>query len=422
MVASPEKGGQKQNKIKVPIEPSPAKITALLTRGADPVRTNPTYKNWHSRINKSFYGRIRPAKSFCKLVKSEIYPLINFKQRHNAKYKTDSILDTLTYVAMTNDFANNGAKTFRLTNGNRETPHPDTVLYHLRKLNPEEILAQFEGIFDKIYKMARKRRKFMNKVDLAVDFTDWLYYGNKSDPMVLGTQPRKGSHLAYKFATISVVEKNQRFTLLALPVDNYSEMVNIVERLLTYAERKVKIRRVYLDRWFYQVRVVKMLKWHGVKFIIRTPEKKSIKRIIAEGRETPIVVDYRIRSMRVWPPPAFEDVRLFIVNSCRNKDEKACFVTNLDVNKGNANRLAELFRKRWGIETSYRVEGMFRAKTTSKNYGIRLFYFMFSVCLYNLWILANIFMQAMFGRVREKPMVTAKLFGTLLYMAPFDHG
>ena len=48
-----------------------------------------------------------------------------------------------------------------------------------------------------------------------------------------------------------------------------------------------------------------------------------------------------------------------------------------------------MFRKRWGIETSYRMIRKFLAKTTSRRYGIRLLYFYLAVVLYNLWVKLN---------------------------------
>jgi len=84
-------------------------------------------------------------------------------------------------------------------------------------------------------------------------------------------------------------------------------------------------------------------------------------------------------------------------------------------NEKNAKNLCNSYSRRWGIETSYRVKDNLRPKTTSKNYVVRLFYFLFSVCLYNLWILANVFIGVVIGRMLKKPLITAKMFGTLLY-------
>ena len=62
--------------------------------------------------------------------------------------------------------------------------------------------------------------------------------------------------------------------------------------------------------------------------------------------------------------------------------------------------LYKFYSKRWGIETGYRqIDHDFKAKTTSKNYHIRLFYFLFSVDLYNLWVLVNIVVSmTIYGR------------------------
>jgi predicted transposase YbfD/YdcC len=45
-----------------------------------------------------------------------------------------------------------------------------------------------------------------------------------------------------------------------------------------------------------------------------------------------------------------------------NGDEKVCFITSLDIDEKSANQYAESFRRRWGIETSYRVEDDFKPK------------------------------------------------------------
>jgi len=62
------------------------------------------------------------------------------------------------------------------------------------------------------------------------------------------------------------------------------------------------------------------------------------------------------------------------------------FATNTSFRRSKLHRL---FKKRWGIETSYRIIGLFLAKTTSKLYALRRLYFFLAVVLYNLWVLRN---------------------------------
>ena len=100
---------------------------------------------------------------------------------------------------------------------------------------------------------------------------------------------------------------------------------------------------------------------------------------------------------------------------------KRAFATNIDFNEndvGLSERLFYLYGKRWGIETSYRVKKhSFRPKTTSKNYFIRLFYFLFSALLYNLWILADILIcLAMLGIFNGEHIITSKYFGDILLL------
>jgi len=64
-------------------------------------------------------------------LKSKVYPHIRLKQKHNALYTPEQLLDTLAYAALTHDFTTNGAKCFRLING--EAPHPNTILYQAAK-------------------------------------------------------------------------------------------------------------------------------------------------------------------------------------------------------------------------------------------------------------------------------------------------
>jgi len=100
------------------------------------------------------------------------------------------------------------------------------------------------------------------------------------------------------------------------------------------------------------------------------------------------------------------------------------FSTNIEIPVHLTHYLFRLYSKRWGVETKYRqLEQDFKARTTSKNYCIRLFYFLFSVCLFNLWILINICVSLkLFGRIKEKPIITSKLFAVVLCKVRFDSG
>jgi len=365
-------------------------------------------------------------KRFIKIIKSKVYPLIDFKQRHNALYKPEMILDVLTYIAMTNDFTTNGTKTYRLVNG--DSPHQNTIWYNLKKLDTKEVMIQFEAIFEKVYQMTKKQRIFEKPVDIAIDITEWMYYGNENDPMVVTTKYKNGTNLCYRFATVNIVEKGRRFTFYALPMSQFASKDTILKKLVEYVNTKVKIKTVYVDRDFFNCKNINLLKEMGVKFLMPAIQNKRIMRLVNEF-DSPKVIEYKMGVLRgMRRKSKFREdssyFKLVIVRSNKNPEKKVVFATNIDsINEKNAQAECDNYGKRWGIETSYRCKTGFRVKTTSKSYVIRLFYFLFSVCFYNLWILVNIFVEAILENNGKKLTITAKIFGTLLYSAvPLDPG
>lgn len=318
---------------------------------------------------------------------------------------------------MTHDFTNNGSETFQEVYPLRKIPNSDTLLHHIEKMyenksheDRKELEGMFISVFDVINGVAKACNVFERKVDVAIDLTDKLYYGDKNDYMVVETQPKKGTSHCYRFATINVVVAGRRFTLLGLPVGPLDFKDQIVERLINYARKWVKIRRVYVDRGFFSVDVINILKKLRVKYLMPAVKNKKIKPLV-EITESPAVLDYTMGTKN-----HHATFTLVIVED--DYRIKRAFATNIKIEREKADDLFELYGRRWGVETSYRVKDCFKAKTTSKNYIVRLFYFMFSVLLYNIWMLINVLMgKELFGKVLKKPIVTAKLFGTVLYTA-----
>ena len=141
-----------------------------------------------------------------------------------------------------------------------------------------------------------------------------------------------------------------------------------------------------------------------------------IKKILEIVPAPRVIKNYEMRNTRFNVVVAEDEYRV-----------KRAFATNIDFNENDVNlsdRIFMMYGQRWGIETGYRVKKhSFRSKTTSKNYFIRLFYFLFSVLLYNLWILIDVLIWlSLYGKVREWHLVTSKHFVTILIRVDHDEG
>jgi len=67
-------------------------------------------------------------------------------------------------------------------------------------------MEQFNNAFNAIHSEAKKQRMFNKPVTIAIDFHEWLYYGDENGPMVTLTKYKQGTNKAYTFATVNVVE------------------------------------------------------------------------------------------------------------------------------------------------------------------------------------------------------------------------
>ena len=358
---------------------------------------------------KTFYNhKSGKLDELCRLIRKKIYPKISLEIRSNSIFKKNDFLDFLVHIALTEDFAENGSRTLsRMLN--KRTPTSDTLLYHIKKFEDRKILQEtFVEIFDLIYRMSVRSNFFRGrKVDVAVDFTDWFYYGKDRSSMVLGKKPERGTTKCFRFATINVVEHGERFTLLALPVSTFDTKEKVLEKLVSFAKERVPIRKLYADRGFFSSGVINLFKRMGVTFVMPA---------IMNDR----IIDY---ANSVSPPSIIKGYPMkdckFNLVVIEKEGRRHAFATNMSFSNDDvllAERLFGPYSKRWGIETSYRVKKTFRGKTTSRNYIIRQFYFMMSVVLYNLWVLVNILVSMfLFGNISKKLAVTAKFFGTTLY-------
>ncbi|MGD1004775.1 MAG: transposase [Methanoregulaceae archaeon] len=370
-------------------------MPSAVTKGG--LRRNKTNLQRSSLINKTW-----------DLVQKVIVPNLKLKTHHNCKYSYNDFFKLLTYAGINNGCAEGSANNLNFYS-EESCPNGDTLLYHLKKFSTSELLESYERITDQVISMAKNRDLLKGSVDCAIDFTDELYYGDRTDPMVVGTKPQKGTSKAYRFATITLTDKECRLTIRAVPVSADTLKHEVVADLVNYAKKRVEIGVLCIDRGFYSVDVFTTLDNLGVKYLIPAVQNPNTIRQI-RGLYPPQILPITIKSQN----SRTKSVTTNLVMVLDIEKEKRAFVTNMDLDRSNTRMLSKLYSKRWGIETAYRVKNDFRPKTTSKNYIIRLFYFLFSVCLYNLWEIVNIILSLVDQIDLKTPIIAAKLFGIIL--------
>jgi len=245
--------------------------------------------------------------------------------------------------------------------------------------------------------MARRKGAFRRKAVAAIDLTYLPYYG-KPTPYVVQGQYKLGTTWFHCYAAIRLVERGRRYVIksrLVKPLE-LCEKDKIVEELVTEAKRQgVHIRLLLLDKGFYSREVIETLKVYGVKFLIAAPKNSRVKAAVLDYFRTG---KRQVRRFQLKKDGNIVDFNLTIHRLRKTKKRLknilelySAFATNLGFKNSvrTWQTLPRDYRRRWGIETGFRVGKGFRAKTTSKNETVREIYHQYAISLENLWILHN---------------------------------
>jgi len=337
---------------------------------------------------------------------------ISFTIGKNAFYNAMGILKVIVYASIRGLSIEGSSE--ELTNlCNSKICSADVVQGRISQKSETEILHSFGNVQEKIYIHLRKMRLLFCKVTVAIDFTDKLYYGNKNDYGVVRTKSQKGTSSCFRYITLNIVIGDAKITLAALPVKPFSNKAKLVDWVLTEAERKVKINLVLVDRGFFTKDVIRVLEMHHLKFLFPVPKNKLVKQMIKDAHKSKnFVANYEFKRRK----KVDGSFTIFFLLDPDSKERSIwkryrVFGTNLPVTDNKRENLAEVYRMRWGIETSYRVEKHdFLAKTTSKSYKFRLFLFLTAVILYNFWMITRMILGVKFYARKWKISIYVMLY------------
>ncbi|MGI0129514.1 MAG: hypothetical protein ACREEC_05095 [Thermoplasmata archaeon] len=240
-------------------------------------------------------------------------------------------------------------------------------------------------------------------VDVAVDFHDVPYYGQAIDPdhpQFVKTQESRGTHRAYHYATLDLLLPNFRLTVALRYLRERGHRQRAVARLLADARRAgVQVRRIYLDREFYEYDTLSWLKSEG--YTVITPMRLGTKqRKRWERGQRSYVTEHTLRSPQRGEPPLVLRVHVVVRYQKGQKwgrhgaqylvYEVVGHVADDALRAVPLHSTHALYRKRFGIETSYRLLGQARAITTSRSPAVRLLYVAVSLMIQNEWVILKL--------------------------------
>jgi len=231
---------------------------------------------------------------------------------------------------------------------------------------------------------------------VAIDWHLDPYYGqpHKSRNEIYYSQPKQGTTKFHAYASACIVEYGRRYTLALTWVRRHESTITVLRRLLArIGEIGLKIKYLLLDRAFFSVAVMGFLQQQKLPFLMpvrfsgRRPKKgskasglRALKQRLAgwyshtmhSGKQQvtfAVCVGYR----------RYRDRK-----DGKQKRQKLLFAAWRV--HGSPTQIRERYRKRFGIETSYRQRRQGRIYTCVRDPHLRLFFVGVAFILRNVWV------------------------------------
>ena len=246
-----------------------------------------------------------------------------------------------------------------------KSPIGDTVFWRIKK---ETNLA---GIRDLIGLQMPPKGSHLT---ILIDGHDSMYYGRKTNGVV-GTKSKNGSHRAFKYLA-AYTTSNPHSIVDVMPLFDGSTSEPALSMIYGLS-RDYTIDTVIMDGEFYNAELIDWLSSHKIPFICRRTNTGNIRELGVSYNE-PFLYETVVKrgngttiNLRYW------------LYRYKGKDGDYYLASSV---KTTPNALKKMYKTRWNIETGFREINVVKAKTASPDIFVRLFLYVVSCLIYNLWM------------------------------------
>jgi hypothetical protein len=238
------------------------------------------------------------------------------------------------------------------------------------------------------YALKHIRKQRCGTVDLICDITSEDFYGDVEGLHIHPWTGKEGIKGKFLYLVVAILYRNKMIPFYAIILRVGSPKAELIGKAISYCKKLgLKINKILLDRGFYSGEVIRRLQVESVHYLIFVP-KKVLFRCMLQGAEESVVIEHEMKYNKDFTRYTLQ-TDIALVKDVLDYD----WVFATDLSLQDIKRYVPVYKKRWNIETMFRVHDETRIKTKSKNHVIRLFYFivgMLFVLLWNLYCKAYI--------------------------------
>ena len=284
-------------------------------------------------------------------------------------------------------------------------------LDHLSEDNLQKNFRKHSIKFIKMLKIFSRGKKFI----ISFDETEEDYYGelNKGEDNLYihnGCDNPKAKYHYYYIAVAITGNDGSRYILDAKILKRGEYIEDVIYDMVKFIKEHLPIEVALFDRGFgwgviYRLQELKVNyivfwkkqgDWYKKYFAnLKNGEFCFVKRKSKYNRN---MTNYKVESNFV------------IVSQLEYDGKKYDWIFATNINLDTAEKYVKRYKKRWGIETIFRVNDKIRIYTTSTNPIIRYFLFLFTCFIYNVWKFFQFFIGDDFTLGNFRTVFTIYLF------------
>lgn len=247
-------------------------------------------------------------------------------------------------------------------------PNGDTIFERLERSLTVNDLRKY---------VRETRPIFRGYATAAIDEHVEIFYGDKDTDGVIGTKPKNGSSYAFSFLAVKIIVRNKEYIVDLIPLYDNKVAEHTIEALAELV-KLYKINMILIDAGFRDVDLLNWIVGRDIHLITRMRTSKNL-------RIKDIKYNKAYLYSSLYEKGTYNSIckKMFVYRFKDKKHRDYYLLSDMDE---KPSWIKDTYRLRWGIETGFRDVNRMEIKTTTKNKVIRLFFYIVSVLMYNIWI------------------------------------
>jgi hypothetical protein len=305
---------------------------------------------------------------------------------NSTKAEQDMVIDILGLAAVNSCSLNTACESVH------DAPTSPAILYQLRKGWLADLdLQEIERLLNDL--LIERLPDYIQgqKHEVAIDLTNVPYHGeaHQDDDEIRRSMAKSGTTHFHTYASAYIVKNNKRVTVAVTYCWAHDNCFDILLRLLSRLEElDIGLKRLLVDREFYSTQIIRFLNQQDWQSIMAIPARGKTLKTLKQEASYSHQQCYTVSSHTHGEASFTLHVVCRYSKGRRGKQgiDRFLFAVLGRPWVGTPGQLAEKYRRRFGVETSYRLMNKVRIRTTSRDPKLRLLFFVLAFTLLNLWV------------------------------------